>query len=93
MQHLKNTTGTRVSRMGDTEDREAGCENCMSSKAHGCRVQRAISLAVFVCVESHVERPIVIRATRRVIIVYSSLLRHAFAAPEFCLCRVTMATP
>lgn len=40
--------------------------------------------------ESRRRRP---RATRRVIIVYSSLLRHAFAVPEFCLCRVTMATP
>lgn len=48
MQHLKNTPETRVSHMDG--DGKAGCENWMSSKAHGCRVQRAISLAVSVYV-------------------------------------------
>lgn len=87
MQHLKNTPGTRVSHMDGDGRWESGVRKL--DELQGTWVSRATSdltCGLRVCVErSHVERLIVVRARpRRVIIVYSSLLRHAFAAPEFC---------
>lgn len=84
---------------GDTGDRKAGVRKLdelqgirVSSRATG-DLTCGLRVCVCVCRESRREAPVVVvRATWRVIIVYSSLLRHAFAAPESCLCRVTMAT-